>query len=323
MRSLDIIERIRRNLVVTVATLSDYSDDVLYDETDDCLMTKFERSVVSARSGYWCKPAVFTTVPGTSKYRIPPRAVTQGLEKVEIALSSTAQYVPLVATTEESAADYDRAPSTNQGNPEAYVVRGDQLVLLPTPSAALSLRVWYYVRPSRLVAPQSGPSVTQRGRVTGVNSAARTITVDVVPFDQEVGPGAITSANQRIDVIHPDGWHELALIGATQTLAGLIFTVGGTDPLDEITIGDFVRAAEQTDWPALPDDFHRTLADLTSVQILIQLGLAEKAGQIGELAAGDTLRFVDLIAPRVKADPPTIPLGGGWGGGGSFRGWWE
>lgn len=326
MRGLDIIERIRRNLVVTAGTLPDYTDDVLYDEVDDCLMTKFERAIVSARSGYWCKPLSLTTTSGRAKYRIPARAVTQGLEKIEIAQSSTATYVPLAATTEEQAADYDRAPSSSLGNPQAYVVRGDQITLLPTPSSALSLRLWYYVRPSRIVAPQSGATVTLRGQVTAVNTTARTVTVNALPFDQEISPpAAITSGLQKIDIVQGDGWHELALVGATQTLAGLIFTVGGSDPLDEVTTDSYVRVSEQTDWPAIPDDFHRTLADLTSVQILTQLGLDSKAGQIAELAGGDMLRFIDLITPRVKADPPTIPLGGGWAGGGfgGWRGWWE
>lgn len=324
MRALDLIDQIRRNLVVTAGTLPDYTDAVIYDEIDASLTTVFERIVTGARSGYWCKPYAFSTVVGTSKYRVPARAIVGGLEKVELAFSTTASYLPLPATTEEQAADYDRSPATSTSSPQAYVMRGDQVVILPTPNTVLPVRFWYYVRPSRCVAPQSGLSVTLRGQVTAFNPTARTITVNTPPFDQELAvPAAITSALQRIDVVHPDGWHELALVGATQTLAGSVFTVGGTDPLDEVQIGDFVRVSEQTDWPCLPDDFHDTLASATTVRILITLGLRQKAADLSERVTGDLQRFTDQISPRVKADPDTIPLGGGWGGvGAAWGGWW-
>lgn len=316
MRGLDIIEQIRRNLMVTAGTLPDYTDAVLYDEMNTALHTTFEDVVASARSGYWCKPVFLTTANGRPKYRIPARAVVGGLEKVEIAMSSTADYVPLPACTEEQAADYERN-AANLGSPQAYVVRGDQIVILPTPNASLPLRLWYYIRPSRLVAPQSGALVTSRGRITSINTSTRVIIVDVLPLDQEtVGNPPLSGNITPCDIVHKDGWHELSMVNITiSNYAGTTLTVAGTESMDEVELGDYLRFAEQTDWPCLPDDFHRMLADVTSAAVLVQLGLSDKAAQITELVGPAAVRFKDLITPRVKADPPTIGLGGGWGGG--------
>jgi hypothetical protein len=317
MNSTQLAKIVRRNLTVTAGTLSDYTDVVLYEEMTHILHSVFERAIVNARSGYWCKPSFLTTASSRPKYRIPARSVVGGLEKIDIASSTTSEYCPLVATTEEQASDYETAPQ-NVGQPQAYVVRGDQVILLPTPNSAWPMRFWYYVRPSKLCAAQTA------GTVTAVNTTARTITVNSVPNDHTdpLSP-VVMAASGTLDVIHPNGWHELAVVGGAYTLAGVTFTIGGTAPLDEVELGDVVRVADQTDWPALPDDFHRPLADLVSIAVLEQIGLDSKAAAMAEKVAPDLLRFQDLIVPRVKADPPTIGLGGGWGGGGfaQWRGW--
>jgi hypothetical protein len=309
MRSDELDATVRLNVTLEDTSV-DYPKARVLIEMNDALTTKFQRSVLDAKANYWIQPYVTTTVSGQAKIRIPPRAI--GLSKIEIGTGSPPDYQRLHEVSEGHADDFEK-PSNQLGTPSAWVARGDQVQLLPVADSTLySIRIWYYIRPSKLVTSQSSTLVgagdaVDRGRITAVNTVARTVTVNALPFDQLLGtPAAITSAVQKIDIVHPDGWHELALVGATQTISGLVFTIGGTDDLDEVLVGDYVRVAEQTDWPALPDDFHRCLADVTSVKILMQQSNAQKAAGFATDVSADLQRFSELIGKRTLEEPRTI-----------------
>jgi hypothetical protein len=313
VNSAELIELVLLNCTFDTGDV-DYTSAVILRELNTSLQTTFEAPVVQVREGYWCKPAIFTVTAGVSKYRIPARSAAGGLEKVELGFGAIPSWTKLDEVREEMASSFELA--ANQfGQPRYVVVRGDQIVVMPTPdSGTYQLRMWYYIRPSRLVTQQSTTlfAGTIRGQVSAVNPTTRTITVNVVPFDMEavaagvITPTAITSANQRIDVIHPDGWQEISLVGAPQTLAGSVFTVGGLDDMSEIQVGDFVRAAGQTDWPCIPEDFHRCLADTTSVKMLTQRNYVDKAGSFASSVNADIQRFESIIQPRIKAEAITI-----------------
>jgi len=307
VRSDELVAEIRMRAFIPDAH-PDYTTARIILETNSIMGTLFPQMVVDARAGFYLDNVIGTTTASRPIYRIPGRSIVGGLEKVEIATSSN-EFKPLTEVT-----PYDAGllagPYNNPtlGFPVRYVVEGDQIRLLPCPDAAYALRMRYYRRPNRLVSQQSSTlnSGTVRGQVTAVNTTTRTITVNVVPFDMEavaagvITPAAITSGSVRIDVIHGDGWHELALTNAIQTLAGSVFTIAGTADMTAIEVGDWVRAAEQTDWPQLPDDFHATLVDATAVEILTSMGLPDKAASLSQRMGSDLQRFKDLLLPRVK-----------------------
>lgn len=309
MRSDELIASVRLSST-TEDTHQDYPDAVMLRELNDALWQTFEDPIVIKRAGYWLSPFDQTVVSGQSKYRIPERACVGGLEMIELGYSSPPRFWRLPEVSQAASDAYELA-ANSLGMPRKFVMRGDQAVLLPTPDATpLVLRMWYYRRPSRLVAQQSSTmnGGTIRGTVTAVNTVARTITVDVVPQDMErvvagvVTPTAITSGSNLIDVVHPYGWFELALVGATQTLAGSVFTIAGTADMSEIRVGDFVRAAEQTDWPALPTDFHRCLCDVAAVKVLGERNLMDKASGLASGVSADLARLVNILQPRVKSE---------------------
>lgn len=281
-------------------------------ELDDKLNSVFGDIVIKARNGYWAKSLVTTTTIGRARYRIPHRAAVGGLEKVEVADNAGGVFYRLREVPESEAQCYAGPISGNPGQPIVYTIEGDQIVMMPTPSAVVPLRFTYYIRPSKLVPQQSSTAGggTVRGLITAVNAATRTISLDVLPFDQTLSPpAAITSNLQQIDVVHPNGWHELALVSAPQTITGLgpfTITVGGTADMSDIEVGDFVRAADQTDWPCLPDDYHRSLADVSAVKIMIEQ--SRPTEHVESNVGADLTRFRSLLLPRVKAEPKTIPV---------------
>lgn len=303
MRSDELIARVRQGAQINDVH-PDYTSAWILNELNDQLMSVFEQPITEKRSGYWCKPFFTTTTANREKYRLPARSCD--IETISMgSLPSPVAYSPLPELDEAHAW---LAESTSVGTPLRYVIRGDQLVLLPAPdSGNYSLRVMAYLRPSRLVTQQSSTAGggTVRGRVTAVNTTARTITVNVIPWDQDTSAN-IVSGTDLIDVVHPDGWHELALYDAPQTWSSLTITVGGTYDMSEIAVGDFVRKADQTDWPALPDDFHRCLADCAAVKILTERGFAQQAALLAGSVSPDIGRFNSMLSRRVATEPRTL-----------------
>lgn len=310
MNTDDLVIATRRSAFIGDATaFLDYTDAIVVSELNDKLSTVFEDIVVKARAGYWLHELIYTTIANDSRYRIPPRSVVGGLEKVEMSTGPiTGPYYKLDEIPASIAQDYR---GTSPGDPYVFTVQGDVIDLIPTPTAGAFLKLSYYARPSRLVTQQSSTlnGGTVRGLITAINPGTRVATVNVIPFDQSLAvPAAITSGLQLIDIVHPDGWHELPLLGATQTFSGLNITVGGSDSLSDVQVGDFVRVADQTDWPCLPDDFHRCLADVAAIKILIEQSLDEKAAMLAENSGNDLIRFKSLLEPRVKAEPKVIGI---------------
>lgn len=311
----------------------------LIKELNDTVTQNFERAIVNARQGYWLHSTLITCVAGTTRYRIPHRAASTGLDRVELADSLASAFYPLNERPGRQALD-DEIPGTaggnGQGSPRSYEIRGEHIALLPTPNAAYVLRVWYYARPSQLVLPQSptftgtsavDSTITDRGRITVAPvGAGRTVTVNAIPFRMnQTTPASIVTNVDRVDVVKPNGWYETVLVEAGQTFSGSVITFLGSDPLGDIEVGDYVRAADESEWPPLQKDFHRLVCDIGSLAVLTQLTFFEKAQVFGQKAASDMERFRDVLQPRVKdqareIDFPDHILNGG--GGSGRRGAW-
>lgn len=319
MNTTELITTTRESAGIgDAAAYIDYTDARMLRELNDKLSTVFEDMVTKARSGYWIQSSTYSATVGRAKYRIPHRSVVGGLESLEINDSTSNSFYEIPQIPVADIGAYEGFTGRT-GLPVVYAVVGDQIQFIPAPSSVIQYKFYYYIRPSQLVASQNAQSGTDRGRITSIAAiGSRQVTVNAIPFDQNLTvPAAITSGSQSIDIVHPNGWHELSLVGATQTYAGNVITIGGTDSLEAIEVGDYVRVAEQTDWPCLPGDFHRCLCDATAVKILIELHLNEKSEMLGQNNGNDLVRFKSLLYPRIKSAPKQVGImrrarGGAW-----------
>jgi hypothetical protein len=280
----------------------DYTDSVLLRELNHSLTTKFERVVTDARCGYWLQSRVTTATVGNPIIRMPPRAC--GLSKVELGDPVTdPAYQPLPQLREGHVALYN-APLASVSRPHHWVARGDRISLVPAPDQAYKIRVWYYLRPSRLIQPQTS---TALGRITAVSTTARTIACSGgMPLAySETGSSSALVSGGNIDVVSPNGWHELQLASEPATFSGTTFTCTSNGDMSSIQVGDYVRAEEQTEWPPLPDDFHRCLADITTIKVLIQRDFQNKASGYSQDVNSDLQRFTGIINDRVQEEPQT------------------
>lgn len=266
--------------VQTVARLDasddDYTSARIRTELTKALHLHFGVRVTDAQSGCWIKRYDTTITSTKTRYRMPYRSMA--VYNVQ-ELDSNGYVVR----------DKDQV---------VYVVEGDQIVF----GAALTqttLRQLYYLRPSTLVQYQSA------GAVTAVDTDALTVTVNTVPIVDRV-TGSNVASGDKIDIVHANGWHELSVVGVAATLASSTFTFPAGTDLSDVEVGDYVRAAEQTDWPCLPDEFHGALANVTAAEILRSRGQERKAEAImarvmgTEKEPGPIRLFQDMIEPRVK-----------------------
>lgn len=315
MRSDQLLTALRRTAFIGDANAyTDYTDAILYDELNDKLQSSFNDLVVKARAGYWLHDKIIQITAGQSRYRIPARSVAGGLEKVEVSNTSGPPWNKL----DEVPASIEQDYRTSVGSvlPYVYTVDGDLIDLIPTPtSSANYLRLSYYIRPSRLTQSQSstaGGSAVVAGLVTAVNATTRVFTVNALPLDYtNPASGVAVSTNSPFDFVRPDGWHELSFVGDTTSLGsitGLNITLSGIQSVSDIAVGDFMRSADQTDWPCIPDDFHRLVADVAAIKVLLEMNLSDKTDSLRENVGNDLTRFRSLLLPRVKSEPKQIGI---------------
>ena len=315
MRSDELLTRLRQTAYIgDVAACPEYTDAKLLNEMNDRLLALMSDEIVKANAGYGLKRSDTTCVAGTARYLVPPRSIAGTLEKLELQLvgASTWSMLSRVDINEAQIVDLGL---TSTGIPRYFSVQDGHVELYPTPSAGYPLRFTFYIRPSQLVTSQSstlGGDGVVRGRITSIDNlaASRQVVVDVIPFDQLLGtPAAITSGSQLIDIVHPDGMFSCAMFDVAQTYSGTAITLGGSASTADVRVGDFVRVADQTDWPSnLPKEFHRMIADRAAMEVLRELALDEKVGALGPTVQADVERFRRTIRPQVKSAPKVIPV---------------
>ena len=306
MNQTELIARVRRNVFLPTADPT-YTDQVILDELNDGLRAIFADIVTMPRQGWWLKQYSFTSTVAQTEHRINPRAVVGGIEKVEIG-DVNGNLWALDEVPENRAQRYEGFGGQT-GTPQFYVIRGDVITFLPGFNAAMTVRVSYYIRPSYLVAPQADPLNT--GYVNTINLSPTTPNLHVNTFPvyriarQGISAGNAIATNSVIDIIHPNGTYESPLVETriTNTVSTQIFFAAGTD-LSEVQIGDYVRANTETDWPPLPEEFHRVVADKASEKILLQKAQPQKAATFAASAQADLMRLrIMLNTPRTRRQP--------------------
>jgi len=312
MNTTEMLAQLRLNCLLEDGAL-DYTDAVLLRELSDSLVTKFQDSIVGFHNGIWQQSYYLSITSGTPRYRLKQDVTV--LSKVEIGTASGTDFSDTVfhrlALAHEGHADLFESSFNGLGQPLAYVLRGNDLVLLPTPdNSNYVLKITHFRRPSRLYPSQNAQAGTDRGRVTAIDTTNKRITVNAAPFDQSLASPAAPSdgASVRIDVVKTSGWFDMALgdVAATWSSANSWFTVTSTQPVRDVQVGDYVRFYGQTDWPMLPLDFHRCVVDVASTKVLTQRGYPQKASNYAGDVTADIQRFETLYGNRTREEPRII-----------------
>ncbi len=263
-----------------------YTDARLLLEATDTVRTVFGEPILSARQGYWLhrEEQAMTTTIGNA-YRIPHRSMVNGLKHVEAADSDDKFY------SLRPAKESELGRITEAGEPALYDIEADYIrIYPPLANDNFTLRLSYYLRHPQLVAVQTD------GEITAISG--QVLSVNVIPDDQVASTSIVNG--DLVDVIKGNGSHDIPVVGASITISSLDITIAAAVDVGRVAVGDFVRFAQQSDWPMLPQDFHRTLADATAVVILTDMGAVGKAAALAQKVSNDIDRLKTMIQPRNK-----------------------
>lgn len=295
MNTTEFLQRVRQ-LAQLPADDEDWTDAEVLAEATQCLYERFAQAVSVLRSGYWLHRNVVEMTGGEAAYRMPPRAIVQGLEKIEYSIDSGVTWKTLHILTDVETRDYSNSSITAQ--PEHFSLESDCVVLYPTPSSAWQLRFSYYLRPSQLIA------TVDTGVVFGFNSDTELV-VSGNPDDY------LDSGGGTMDIVHTTGCNEVAVIEQEYTgIASLglnlyeITLPAGTD-ISRIVAGQVVRFPDQTDQIPLPMEMTAALIARTAAVILDAKGDAQKADRLATKSDGIIKRVTDAALPRIKSKPFT------------------
>ena len=274
--------------------------------------------MLEVREEYFAAYADLPLVASQGAYRVPARALGGKLRDV-VWLDASGTPRNLVRLEPEGAARYR---ASDLGAPEAFSLRGNYVLLHPTPQTGDGhLRLSYFARPGALVETSAARAVVD------VDYDALSVTVaGAAPASFVVGA--------RLDVVQAQP--SFATVGSELTLTALA-TDGDGDavltfaalprpeavPLDypvtapeEISLGDWVCLAGESPVPQVPPELHPLLALKTAAAMLEAVGDVEAARALLAELGEKQRRALALLSPRVEGEQRKVRNGfAKWRGG--------
>jgi hypothetical protein len=258
-------------------------DAEIFRVADGEIQTRFVPWIRDIRENYGLKSSDTTLTVGTADYRVPTDAQGGALKLVQIVDSSGAE-----RNLEQVPIQYDQYTHTN-GAPRAFCMIDDKVRLLPTPDTASTLRLFYYRRPSKLVAVASCRTISAVG--------ASTLTTNSTPS---------WTSGTSIDVVKGTPHFTVLIDANAATYVTTTTTIVGGAATTDVTTSDYVCEHMTTCVVQLPAELYYALVSATAAQLLNQDG--DSAGFAREMAQVERVMQAAraLLSPRVDGAPKII-----------------
>jgi len=247
--------------------------------------------IVALREEFFVFRDVLTINAGDYGFRIPERAIGRTLREIQyrnLAGGNLVYDLPRI-----SIEDSYRFTNLGQGTPNGFMIEGDTIRLLPTPSSNGEVVLYTLRKPSSLVQD------SRTAKVTGVGT--NTITLTKVPSNLTIG--------SKIDVTDNKPSYPLVQKDLTITnITGLVLTVSGFTgtALSGVDVDDVVSTALETSIVQLPDEAAVVLVHATAVRVLEALSMADQM-KIAEEKLQQKIRACrEILSPRVEGSVPKI-----------------
>ena len=292
----ELIESIR-NIGMAPSTGSTGSRDAdLLRHANEAFRTKILPEMIRIREEYFVSTIRIPLVAGTSKYRLPSRAVGNRVRDLMFVDSSVSRN--RIAPVGREEIFRWSSPSTS---PERYYIEGNHIVLVPDTGMASSgwLEVSYYFRPGEVVIS------TSARQVTAVNAGTNMVTLaSNVPFDWTSSLLFDVHSKYSGAEIHTFDAAASSVSGATITFTNEI--AGATVGTKPIEVGDWVCKAGEAAIPAIPIEMHPVLARATAVRIAEANGDQQAVNIHAQLFKDDMHSALAMLENRIEGKPLVI-----------------
>lgn len=259
------------------------SDDSLSDAdvlalASDELHNYIVPLLMSVREEFFAADADTEAVSGTAAYAIPERAIGMKLRYVRFSTDGST-YPDLVRIEPEDVDQY----SSSSGAPAAYYLRGNDVVLVPAPSAG-TLRLGYFRRPNRLVLPAACAKLDR----------AHTDATQIMTYD---APATFVTGVELDFISGTPGFDSL--------LDGVVITDDAGFPTSfdiasgvTAATGDYACLAGESPIPQIPVELRPLLEQRTVVAACDALGLTQKKDAAEKSADRLETKALTMITPR-------------------------
>lgn len=179
--------------------------------------------------------------------------------------------------------------------PSNFYVKGDYIVLAPSPNATSgTLEMWYYERPSQLVPVAQCGLITQiQENVPTTGQVTFTVDADVSSYATvDFLSGASPFQDWAIDVV--------PVSATSTTVVCTMSDLQGGDGSLLINLGDYICNANTACIPMVPQEMHPVLAEYTAARVVQALGHKEKLDDINQNLALMRQNCLNLIANRIE-----------------------
>jgi hypothetical protein len=283
-----LIDKIKRRGSIPTSQGLFLSSDFV-DILSDSLIQTIVPAITSVREEYFVISKDEDIVSGQSEYKIPSRAVGGMLRDVVI-VNDAGTEISIQRLEPETLKSSNTWLTQNR---YGFKVKGDSIVLIPTPTQTQdSIRFYYERRPNNLVLQSSAATITE------INTGTNQITLDQTP--------STFSTSETYDIIgnnpiFPSYGDDIAIT----TLSSNIMTLSDDIP-DDVAVGQWVSLSCFSPVPQIPYEAHLWLAhEALSVCLEAQTdqpGLANAKKQCEMHRAN----FLKIITPRVHGSPQKI-----------------
>lgn len=283
----ELLAAIKRAAMIP-STQVTFADSDLLSLADEELASALVPLVLSAREDYWSCSRDYATTDGF--VRIPYRASAGKVRGVSI-LDASGNERPLTRIPPELAYRRLSAP--------AFYVQANTLIIVNRTGQSLpTLRVSFYLRPSRLV------TVPEVARVIAFNKVAKTLQLNNLPeaFD----------ASQAFDIMHSNPGFETVAFDQSGSFSGNVLTIPAGLPAD-VEVGDHVVLANESCIPQIPAELHPVLAQAVAARCLGALGDLEAEQSARAKLAQMMAAALTIISNRADVNPDFLtPASSPW-----------
>lgn len=268
------------------ANQSTFATSDILSLADEVTKTSIIPAILGVREEYYLTYKDYTITADQAAYAIPPRAIGLTVREVQVVDSNDN-----VSNLPRTSVDQLDTFAASGSGPDAFYLRGDNIILVPTPSSTTgTLRVHYSLRPGNLV------ETTSAAVISAINTSTNVITVTTIPSTWVTG--------NTFDLIAANGGHRHLSVDLTSTLvSGTSITLPSLP--SDLAVGDYVALQGETPVIQMPPDFHPILASFTAAEMLISMNQPS-----GEKLLAKAVRNLDIarsmITPRVVGEEELI-----------------
>lgn len=252
---------------------------------DEVLQSTVLPALLGVMEDYLVTYTDVTIVSGTAAYTLPARSIGMGAREVQIISDNGG-----VTNVPRTSLDRLDSFSGSQGNPQAFYLRGDDIVLVPTPSSSGTMRVYYFLRPGALVQTSAA------GVISSIDTGTNTVVVSTIPSTWVTG--------NIFDLISAKGGQRHLAIELTSTLvSGTSITLPSLP--SGLAVGDYVTLQGESALIQLPSDLRPALATLVAAEMII--GMSQPQGdRLYAKGIKQLETAVKLLSPRVVGEDELI-----------------